>query len=158
MTRLFMETKTGEIVLIDDTPEDCFLAERLIEEAHAAAVIRTFDSSADAIEYLTELSGSPARPGVFFIDIRMPQLNGFEVLEWIRSQPAFDAVPAIMLSSSDEPRDLEQAKALRADCYLKKLPSVEEMQRVLDCARRYERWDPSGRVGFALPCNLLSTL
>jgi CheY-like chemotaxis protein len=158
MLRLYMETKNGEIVLIDDTPEDCFLAERLIEEAHEGAKIRTFDSSADAVEYLTELGGSPTRPAVFFIDIRMPELNGFEVLEWIRSQRAFDAVPAVMLSSSDEPRDLERAKELRADCYLKKLPSVEEMQRVLECARSYEKWDPSGREGFALPCNLLSTL
>lgn len=153
-----MTMMSGEIVLIDDTPEDCFLAERLLEEANQAVVIRTFDSSANAVEYLTELVGGTVRPAVCFVDIRMPELNGFEVLEWIRSQPAFDGVPVIMLSSSDEPRDLERAKALRADCYLKKLPSVEEMQRVLECARTYQRWDPSGRASFALPCNLLSTL
>jgi DNA-binding NarL/FixJ family response regulator len=64
-------------------------------------------------------------------------MTGFDVLRWIRTQRALDPMPVIMFSSSDDPRDVDGAKELGAQGYLKKYPSVTAMQTVLDEAREF---------------------
>ena len=67
----------------------------------------------------------------------MPKLNGFEVLRWIRKQAAFKSLPVVMLSGSDEPRDIKRATELGATRYLIKHPPPEEFAQLLvECTAR----------------------
>jgi CheY-like chemotaxis protein len=154
-----METNKTPIILIDDTEDDAFFSERLLRSADAKADIGKFLCPVEAIDYLARLSHGPIRPSICFVDIRMPRLNGIDVATWIRSHPEFDPMPVVMLSGSDEPRDLENARNAGADCYLKKFPSAAEMRSVLECAAVYRGKPASPQCEeFMLPCNLLSTL
>jgi CheY-like chemotaxis protein len=67
----------------------------------------------------------------------MAGMTGFDVLRWVRSQPALDPMPVIMFSSSDDPRDVDGAREFGAQGYLKKYPTVAAMQTVLDEAREF---------------------
>lgn len=67
----------------------------------------------------------------------MAAMNGFDVLRWIRSQRALDGVPVLMFSSSDDPRDVDTARELGAQGYLKKYPSATAMQAVLAEAKEF---------------------
>jgi CheY-like chemotaxis protein len=151
------EPSPAPIVLVDDMEDDTFFAERLLQDADAEVPIIKFGSPIEAAESLDRDDLGPTRPLVWLVDVRMPNLSGFDIVTKIRARRELDDVPVVMLSGSDDPRDLEQAKRVGADCYLKKFPSVSEMQRVLECARGF-RQNKSGAPDFDLPCNLLCTL
>lgn len=59
-------------------------------------------------------------PNVALLDIRMPKADGFDVLKWMRQQQKFDCTIAVMLASSDEPKDIRKAFELRANSYIQK--------------------------------------
>jgi CheY-like chemotaxis protein len=86
---------------------------------------------------LIEQENAFGLPLVCFLDIKMAAMSGFDVLRWIRGQKPLDAVPVIMFSSSDDPRDVDAAREFGAQGYLKKYPSVPAMQTVLDEAREF---------------------
>jgi two-component system response regulator len=69
---------------------------------------------------------------VVFLDIKMPKLDGFETLRWIRKQEALKALPVFVLSGSDEPRDVRRATELGATRYVVKHPPAEVFARLLE--------------------------
>jgi two-component system response regulator len=92
------------------------------------------------VDYLEdELStGSVATPcssTLLLLDLKMPKLNGFEVLEWVRTQPSLKDMVVVVFSSSGLEQDKLQAYALGADCYVEK-PSYPE--DLLQFAQRLE--------------------
>jgi CheY-like chemotaxis protein len=154
-----MSTIDAPVLLIDDTADDVFLIERLLRFASCPAPLTKFSSPVDAVDCLSRMAHEVTRPCACFVDVRMPQLNGFEVATWIRGHPEFNGVPVVLISSSDELCDLMAAQKAGADCYLKKFPSVPEMQAVWACALQFKDTSkPSNCSHFELPCNLLSTL
>jgi CheY-like chemotaxis protein len=68
---------------------------------------------------------------VVFLDIKMPKLDGFEVLRWIRKQGDLATLPVVMLSGSDEPRDLRRAVELGATRYVIKHPPPEVIAELM---------------------------
>jgi CheY-like chemotaxis protein len=70
-------------------------------------------------------------PFAIFLDLKMPVLNGFEVLEWMRTQTFSSSIHVIVLSGSDYPEDKERAARLGATDYLVKPVRVEDLQRYL---------------------------
>jgi CheY-like chemotaxis protein len=84
----------------------------------------------------------------------MAGMSGFDVLRWIRCQRSLDDVPVIMLSSSDDPQKLGEARCFGAQCYIAKFPTPLQLRSVILEAQRYS----TARLRdarFNLPCNLL---
>lgn len=74
-------------------------------------------------------------PNLLLLDLKMPRASGLEVLEWLRAKGAFNDVPAVMLTSSDHPSDIETAKRLGAADYLIKphdMSSLVQIVRIID--------------------------
>lgn len=61
----------------------------------------------------------------------MPAIGGFEILKWTRAKPALNTLPVVMLSSSDDERDIRRASELGAQAYLTKYPSTAVLSEVL---------------------------
>lgn len=59
-------------------------------------------------------------PDLVLLDIKLPRVNGFDVLNWVRRDPMFECLVVVVLSSSDEPGDVRKAYDLRANSYLTK--------------------------------------
>jgi CheY-like chemotaxis protein len=139
--------------MVDDEEIDRMLFTRLLREAGLANPCRTFARGDDLIDALIGvLRGAPA-PLACFIDVRMAGMNGFDVLRWLRCQHPLDDIPAVMLSSSEEIRDLSEAQHYGAQCYVAKFPTAAQLGEIVHEAQRVTA--ASTDHAFKLPYNLL---
>ena len=110
----------------------------------------------EALSALVAKSVEAVIPLLCFLDVKMPSINGHELLRWIRQHPQLDGVAVVMLSSSEHPEDVRQAAENGAQCYLAKYPHPTVLKGVLDEAERMA--NKGARVcteWFGLPANLL---
>ena len=105
-----------EILVVDDSSEDVLLLSMACRRSGINHSISRVADGKLAIEYLRE----KAPPDVLLLDLKMPRMHGFEVLEWIRQQPALAKLPVIVLSGSNLPNDKARAKELGAKDYFVK--------------------------------------
>ncbi len=70
-------------------------------------------------------------PCLVLLDLKMPRVNGFEVLQWIRQKSPFPYLPVVVLTVSEEVRDVSKAYALGANSFLIKPPSVAELSQIM---------------------------
>ena len=123
------------IVAVDDETDDLSFLRQLLQKTGVAHRFQPFSNGEAAVAGFTSLIGeypTIALPLVCFLDIKMTAMNGFDLLRWIRSQSALAALPVLMFSSSDDPRNIDTVRELGAQGYLKKFPSISAMQTVLN--------------------------
>ncbi len=128
------------IVAVDDEADDLFFLRHIINKVGLPHRFQAFGNGEAAVNGLAALSSevsSEALPLVCFVDIKMAAMNGFDLLRWIRNQRTFDALPVIMFSSSDDPRDVDNARELGAQGYLKKYPASPAMKSILEEAKEF---------------------
>ena len=120
-----LSTIDREILLVEDNPDDVLLITRAFYRAGLKCQIQNVGRGEDAITYLQ--GGRPYAnrlrfplPDVVLLDIKMPGMDGFEVLRWIRRQAEFSRLCVVMLTSSDQIRDVNQAYQLGANSFLVK--------------------------------------
>lgn len=144
------------ILIIDDNLDDVDILCHGLRRAGVQEPVQSFASGEDAISHLSEIATTGADtdwcPLLCILDVKMPGFHGAEVLQWIRQHDAYLAMPVVMCSSSDDPKDVADAAQFGAQCYAKKYPSPAEFKELLDCARRYKG---EREEKFEVPCNLL---
>lgn len=124
------------ILLVEDDPNDVFLMERAFERARLANPLKVVRDGEDAIEYFCGkgVYSDRARypiPLLVLLDLRMPRRDGFEVLEWLRSQPDFVSLPVVVLTSSEDLPDLTRAYRLGANSYLIKPAQLDDLVQMM---------------------------
>ena len=139
--------------MVDDEEIDRLMFERLLREAKVPNPAKVFARAEDLIDALIEVLRGAPPPLTCFLDVRMPGMNGFDVLRWIRCQHALDGVPLVMLSLSEEARDLSEAHHYGAQCYVAKFPTGEQLRDIVREAERVTSSTPDS--AFKLPYNLL---
>lgn len=104
------------IVMVDDSDTDIFLARRCYRRSKVSNEWLSFTSPRAFLDHLgTVKAGDAAMPALILLDINMPGLNGFDVLERTKADPYFATLPVfVMLSHSDLVDDRERAEALGA--------------------------------------------
>jgi CheY-like chemotaxis protein len=128
------------ILLVDDNPDDVLLIKRSFDRAGLKHPIHSVSRGEDAIAYLRGDLPYDDRlkypvPDLVLLDIKMPGIDGFDVLRWIRHQWQFSHLCVVMLTSSDEMRDVNQAYQLGANSFLVKpleFINAAELSRSLD--------------------------
>ena len=113
------------ILLVDDNQDDVLLIARAFERSGLKHTIQSVSSGTEGIGYL---NGDPPfddrntypLPQLVLLDIKMPSVDGFDVLRWIRHQPQFARLTVVVLTSSDEMRDVNMAYQLGANSFLVK--------------------------------------
>ncbi|MEQ8685664.1 MAG: response regulator [Imperialibacter sp.] len=117
----------NRIILVDDDEISNFLSISLIRKIDPEIEIIPFRNGKEALDYLKNEGLSKRKSNLILLDIRMPVMNGFEFLEEIRNSnlKTKDSMRVVMLSSSDNPRDLEKAKSFEVLGYINK-PLKEE--------------------------------
>jgi CheY-like chemotaxis protein len=131
-----MDTKKT-ILLVEDNPDDVFIFKLALRDANITTSVSVAVDGQEAVDYLSGASKYSDReqyplPFIVFLDLKMPFLDGFEVLSWIRTQPPLRGIAAVILSGSDEARDHQKANELRADGYLVKPPEPQVILKFLD--------------------------
>ena len=123
-------------LVVEDDENDFILLQRACGRVQPQPRLLRLQNGMQAREYLARFS-QPVdvhiadRPALILSDIKMPQLDGFQLLEWIRTQPELRAVPFIFISSSNLQIDRDRAHALQADGYLVKPPAFPILVQIL---------------------------
>ncbi len=143
------------ILIAEDDENDRLLVERAFKRIPDGFNVRLVPNGEEVIHYLAGTSDYTDRlkhpfPRAIFLDLKMPRVSGFEVLQWLRDNPSFSVVPTIIWSSSDLPQDITRAYKLGANCYLVKPPSLEEIYDLLSLTVRF--WCQCAKP--PVPCNL----
>jgi DNA-binding response OmpR family regulator len=131
------------ILLAEDDENDVFLMRRAFKKAGVTNQLLVVRNGKEAIDYL---SGQPPfanpathpRPGLLMLDLKMPLLNGFDVLLWLQKQPNLSRIPVLVFSSSDHEVDRQRVQQLGASDYLVKPHDFRELVKII--GELHSRW------------------
>ena len=116
--------KLKRILLVEDQSRDVELTLAALEEYHLANGVSVARDGVEALDYLycrDKFAGrSDGNPCVILLDIKMPRMNGLEVLRQIKSDPQLKLIPVVMLTSSREEPDLVKSYELGVTAYVVK--------------------------------------
>jgi len=113
------------VLVADDDANDVNLLKRAFQKAGIDVSISSVGDGEEAIEYLQGGNKFANRaefpiPVLMVLDLKMPRTSGFEVLEWLRTQAGLKRMLVVVMTSSDEPQDIDRAYDLGANSFLKK--------------------------------------
>jgi CheY-like chemotaxis protein len=117
-------THPGKILLVEDDPYDVELTLSALAENHLANEVVVVRDGAEALDYLYRRGAYQSRaagnPVVMLLDLKLPKVDGLEVLERIKTDPNLKATPVVMLTSSREEQDLARSYNLGTNAYVVK--------------------------------------
>ena len=110
------------ILLVEDNPDDVELTLRVLNNHHIANEVLVARDGVEALEILFGKPGqAPGRmPSVVLLDLKLPRLDGLEVLRRIRAEPATARLPVVIMTTSREERDVVASYELGANSYVQK--------------------------------------
>lgn len=113
-----------DILLVEDSPSDAELTVRALKSGNPAVKITHVEDGEAALDVLFgDPTGSTVpspRPNLIILDLKMPKVNGLDVLAKVKSDSATKIIPVIMLTSSMEERDVAEAYSLGVNSYIVK--------------------------------------
>lgn len=113
----------GKILLVEDNRDDVDLTLRAFKAHNISNEVLVANDGAQALEILFGTEGTPpaeALPAIVLLDLNLPKVNGLEVLQRIRSEERTRFLPVVILTSSNEERDLVEGYKLGANSYVRK--------------------------------------
>jgi len=128
------ETRTPhssiEILLVEDNPADSDVFQRAIGREYHVSTAVTGAEALDRLFQRGRFQNSP-KPDIVVLDLNLPLLTGIEVLNAIKANSSTSAMPVVVLSVSDQPRDIQKAFDLGACAYLVKSTDLQDTEEVL---------------------------
>jgi CheY-like chemotaxis protein len=116
--------KLGRILMVEDDPKDVELTLTALEEYHLANEVVVARDGQQALDYLYcrgEFSGrSNDNPAVMLLDLKLPKVDGLEVLQKIKSDDRLKMIPVVVLTSSHEEKDMMRSYSLGVNAYVVK--------------------------------------
>lgn len=125
-----------EILLVEDDANDVELMQRALEKQRLTNRIHVVRDGAEAIDYFFgDGNGGGDRqliPHVIFLDLKLPKVDGLEVLRRLKAEERTRAIPVVVLTSSNEESDLVQSYDLGANSYVVKPVGFKEFSQVVE--------------------------
>jgi len=136
------------IVMADDDDDDCMLATEAFEESRAEGVFSCVQDGLELMDYLLRSSNNEnethaSLPALILLDLNMPRKDGREVLKEIKSDPAFQNIPIVVLSTSREEEDIAFSLRMGANFFITKPATFDEwVEMIQSLARDWLSTDP----------------
>jgi len=113
------------ILIVEDNTNDALLVLQTLKQASVPHLVQAVPDGETALAYLSGMGAYSDRekfplPSLVLLDLKMPGIDGFEVLAWVRQQPQFKDLRVVVLTSSTDGRDLNKAYRLGASSFLLK--------------------------------------
>ena len=124
-----MSADTIDVLIVEDTPEDLELTLEALSEHMPLSRIEVTRDGEEALHFLYGADGESPRatlPRVVLLDIKLPKVDGLEVLERIRQHPSTIELPVVLLTSSAHESDLHRGYQLHANSYIVKPVQYED--------------------------------
>lgn len=122
-----------EILLVEDNPDDVALTTRSFKKARMQNRVSVAEDGVEALAFLRKegkYAGAP-RPDIILLDLNLPRMNGHELLEKIKTDPAISAIPVIILTTSKSEEDVIKTYKSGSNCFISKPVLMEEFDRVI---------------------------
>jgi CheY-like chemotaxis protein len=132
-----MNLDTVEILLVEDSDEDAELTMRALRKHNLTNRLLRVTDGAEAVDLLFgtgphAASGRSPAPRVILLDLKLPKLDGMDVLRRLKADPMLKFVPVVVLTSSKEDRDLEQAYQLGVNSYIVKPVNFDKFVQAVE--------------------------
>jgi CheY-like chemotaxis protein len=127
------------ILLVDDNDDDVVLIREAFEQQSHFEITSIVHDGEEALAFLNQQGkyASEPLPGLMLLDINMPRMNGFEVLQAVKANPRLHHLPIIMMTTSDREEDVLRSFSTGACSYIHKPPSIQEMVMVVQQFAEY---------------------
>jgi CheY-like chemotaxis protein len=127
------------ILLVEDNPEDVKLTKRALRQNNISNELVVFADGVDALEYLIKAGGAAAGslPSVILLDLKLPRMDGLELLKEIRARAPLKRLPVVILTSSKEEQDILKSYDLGANSYIRKPVDFEQFIAAVHCLGLY---------------------
>ncbi|HEX2208573.1 MAG TPA: response regulator [Longimicrobium sp.] len=122
-----------EVLLVEDNPGDVRLTREALRDGKVHNNLSVAPDGVEALAFLRregKYADAP-RPDVILLDLNLPRKDGREVLEEIKADPSLRNIPVVILTSSEAERDIAQAYALHANCYVTKPVDLDQFITVV---------------------------
>ncbi|HEY8932986.1 MAG TPA: response regulator [Rariglobus sp.] len=118
-------TDIAEILLVEDNPHDLALTQRALKKARLANNLHVCRDGEEALEFLFGEGSRPGQLRVVLLDLKLPKVDGLEVLRRLKSDARTKSIPVVMLTSSREQRDVIESYNLGVNSYIVKPVNFE---------------------------------
>lgn len=135
-----MKAEVRKILIVDDSQKDVELTIAALAEKNLANVVVVAEDGVEALDFLYKRGkfiNDHGNPAVILLDIKMPRMNGIEVLKHIRSVEKFKLIPVIMVTSSGEEKDLVESYKLGVNSYVVKPIDVAQFLDAIKVLGQY---------------------
>jgi len=116
--------RLGRILMVEDDPKDVELSLNALEDYHLANEVVVVRDGEEALDYLTcrnaYATRSSGNPAVILLDLKLPKVDGLEVLKQVKSDEKLKLIPVVVLTSSHEEKDLVTSYRLGVNAYVVK--------------------------------------
>jgi two-component system response regulator len=131
-----------EVLIVEDNPNDLELALRAFKRHHLATRIASVKDGAEALDYLFSTGVYAHRPiphnlKLVILDLKLPKLSGLEVLRRMRADPRTRYIPVVILTSSQQDRDMTESYQSGANSYMLKVLDFKEFSEAVNELARY---------------------
>lgn len=125
-----------EILLVEDNPSDAELALHALQKSKVANRVQWLKDGAEALDFLFRRGQFAGREGngpphVVLLDLKLPKIDGIQVLQEVKADPRTKAIPVVVLTTSKEERDLVDSYRLGVNSYIHKPVNFSEFQDVV---------------------------
>src|SRR6185436_7364889 len=128
------DSEALDILLVEDNPNDAELTQRALKKVNLAAQLAIVRDGAEALEYLL---GPRPKPKVIFLDLKLPKIDGIEVLRRVRADDRVKMIPVVVLTSSQEEKDINECYKLGVNSYVVKPVEFDKFYQVVGDLAQY---------------------
>jgi CheY-like chemotaxis protein len=127
---MISELANRPILLVEDNPMDLDLTLRAFKRRNLANPIQVARDGQEALDWIPRWEAGEPLPLVILLDLKLPRVDGIEVLRQLRASPVSETLPVVVLTSSSEARDVDAAYRLHTNSYIVKPVNFEKFMEV----------------------------
>jgi CheY-like chemotaxis protein len=132
-----MNLTNRPILLVEDNPMDVDLTRRAFVRQKVAFPIEVARDGEEALAYIRKWENNAPAPILILLDLKLPKVDGLEVLRQLKTHPLFHIIPVVILSTSTEDSDIQVAYQEGANSYIVKPVDFDRFMQIVDQIRIY---------------------